>query len=367
MNLFLKKLAQLEDQNRLRSLKLPGGIDFSSNDYLGFRSHPSLKKAAIEALENGMDLGSGGSRLLRGHTEAHQNLEEFAARYYGCGKTLYFANGFMANYALFTTLPTRHDVVVYDAYTHASVRDGIHAGTAKSVKVPHNDLNAFEDVLKRYRDKAETLYIAIESVYSMDGDFAPLSELYKLAQLYEAILIIDEAHGTGVWGKTGKGVSEGLPQENLVTLHTGGKALGVAGGLICASADIIDMLINTARPFIYSTAPPPLQAYLMQKALELSASDEGCTRRNDLRTLCTYAQEKLSGAGSQIIPIILGDDKCAVDAASDMQKAGYDIRAIRPPTVPENTARLRLSLNAQLTKPQIDSVISALADYLPGI
>ncbi|MCD8562703.1 MAG: 8-amino-7-oxononanoate synthase [Alphaproteobacteria bacterium] len=350
MGQFSIRLDELKTKDRLRVLKLPGGVDFSSNDYLGFRNHPALRQAAIEALKSGMDLGSGGSRLLRGHTEAHQNLEDYAALHYNCPKTLYFANGFQANYALLTTLPTRHDVVVYDAYVHASVRDGIQAGTAKSIKVTHNDLNAFEDALKRFRDKAQTLYIAVESLYSMDGDFAPLPELLALAHKYEALLIVDEAHATGVWGTTGKGLTEGLTSENLITLHTGGKALGVAGGLVCASAEVIDTLINTARPFIYSTAPPPLQAWLMQKALELSASEEGTARRKTLHTLCKMAQAKLGGTGSQIVPIILGEDKAALEAAQSLQDSGYDIRAIRPPTVPEGTSRLRLSLNADLTE-----------------
>jgi 8-amino-7-oxononanoate synthase len=361
MSRFEKTLDVLKNKDRLRTLKLPGGVDLSSNDYLGFRDHPVLKAAAIEALENGMALGSGGSRLLRGHTEAHQNLEGFAARYYGCEKTLYFAGGFMANYALFTTLPSRHDVVVFDAYVHASVRDGIQAGTARSVKIPHNDVPAFEDALKRFRDKAETLWIAVESLYSMDGDFAPLGELYELAQAYDAVLVVDEAHGTGVWGQTGKGLSEGVaPSENLIVLHTGGKALGVAGGLVCASATVIDTLINTARPFLYSTAPPPLQAYLMHKALELSASGEGQARREILRGLCTVMQERLGGAGSQIIPVILGQDTAALEAAEMLQNQGFDVRAIRPPTVPEGTARLRVSLNAGLSRAVLDEFLIAL-------
>lgn len=368
MNRFPKKLAQLEEQNRYRRLKLPGGIDFSSNDYLGFAHHPALRAAAVEALGDGMALGAGGSRLLRGHTQAHADLEEYAARHYGCERTLYFGSGFMANYALFTTLPSRHDVVVFDAYVHASVRDGIQAGTARSVKAAHNDLNAFEEALKRHRDSAETLWIAVESLYSMDGDFAPLAELYALARRYEAILIIDEAHGTGVWGRSGKGVSEGLAQENLIVLHTAGKALGIAGGIVCASATIVETLINTARPFIYSTAPPPLQAYLTQKALELCASPEGDAAREKLHALCRLAQAECGGSGSQIVPIILGEDARAVEAASALQEAGYDIRAIRPPTVPEGTARLRLSLNAGLSPDVLKEFFSRLKEsgHLPG-
>jgi 8-amino-7-oxononanoate synthase len=361
---FSSPLGNLKSQNRLRTLKLPDGIDLSSNDYLGLRNHATLRQAALEALQNGMDLGAGGSRLLRGHTSAHQNLETFAAHYYGFEAALYFANGFTANYALFTALPTRHDVVVYDAYVHASVRDGLHASTAQSVKVPHNDLNAFEDALKRHRDKAETLYIALESLYSMDGDFAPLEALYALARQYDAILIVDEAHAGGIWGPHGQGLSETLPRENLIVVHTCGKALGVAGGLVCASSDVIHMLINTARPFIYSTAPPPLQAFLTQKAMGIAASEEGDIRRSHLKSLCAYARKELGGSGSQIIPIILGEDKKAVQTAQTLQEQGFDIRAIRPPTVPDGTARLRLSLNTGLSEQILCDFFAKLRPFL---
>ncbi len=378
MHSFKKNLEQLKERGRYRSLTLPGGIDLTSNDYLGFRNHPKLRAAALRAIESGMDIGSGGSRLLRGNHEAHGELEDFAAEFFGTERALYFATGFQANYALFTTLPTRHDVVLFDSLIHASVIEGIHAGHARTIKIPHNDLNAYEEALKRFRDEAEQIFIAVESLYSMDGDFAPLPELYELAQKYDAILIVDEAHATGVWGENGKGCAESLSPDNLITLHTCGKALGVAGGLVCASADIIDTLINTARPFIYSTAPPPLQALLVQEALKLSASAEGQQQRTSLRIICDYVKLNIRGingsslgegvtteeAGSQIVPIILGEDSRAVHVASELQKAGFDIRAIRPPTVPEGTARLRLSLNADLDEKTLDRFFDHLLPHL---
>ncbi len=363
MNQFQKQLKQLEDKGRLRCLSSESGVDLTSNDYLGFRNHPKLRDAALSAIESGIDLGSGGSRLLRGNHPAHEDLEEFAASFFGYERSLYFATGFQANYALFTTLSTRHDVVLYDSLIHASVKDGIHAGHAKGVKVAHNDLNAYEDALKRFRDEAQQIFIAVESLYSMDGDFAPLPELYELAQKYDATLIVDEAHATGVWGEGGKGCAESLPR-NLITLHTCGKALGVAGGLVCASGDIIDTLINTARPFIYSTAPPPLQAVLVKEALRLVQSEEGKERRERLHIICNNVKLQMGGEGSQIVPIILGEDEHAVFVASALQKADFDIRAIRPPTVPEGSARLRLSLNADLEKETLDQFFAHLTPYL---
>ncbi len=361
MNRFRKKLKQLEDQDRLRSLSLPNGIDFTSNDYLGFRTHPVLRAAAIVALENGLGLGAGGSRLLRGQTEAHKNLEEFAAGYFGAEKTLYFSTGFQANQAIFTALPERYDVILFDEYVHASAREAIQNSLAKHIKIPHNDLNVFEDALKNA--DAEMIWIAVESVYSMDGDFAPLKELQALALKYNAMLVVDEAHATGVFGANGKGLCEGLAYENLITVHTGGKALGVAGGLVCGASEVVDSLVNRARGFIYSTAPMPLQAVLVHKALELVQVE--AARRERLQSLIKAAGRLLPGGGqSQIVPIILGDDARAVFVAQEMQRAGFDVRAIRPPTVPEGTARLRVSLNYNLDEQVLKNFAAALTPHL---
>lgn len=365
MNKFQKTLKQLEEQGRLRSLRLPGGIDLTSNDYLGFKNHDALRSCAVDALQKETELGSGGSRLLRGHTESHQALEEFAASFFGFERSLFFATGFQANYALFTSLPDRHDVILFDSLIHASAKDGIHASHAKGIKVPHNDLDAYESALKRARESVTgQIWIAVESLYSMDGDFAPLKELSDLVQKYDAVLIVDEAHATGVWGKDGKGLSDSLPKENLIVMHACGKALGVAGGLVCASADVIDYMINTARAFIYSTAPMPLQAILTQESLALVAGAEGEERRKKLHAFCEYTQSKLGGAGSQIVPVLLGEDTHAVAVAHALQEAGYDIRAIRPPTVPEGTARLRLSLSSELDQKTLDDFFSHLLPHL---
>ncbi len=364
MNRFQEKLRRLEDQARLRTLNLPNGLDLTSNDYLGLRRHPALRRAAMEAIESGIDLGAGGSRLLRGHTDSHEKLESFAAKHFGCEKTLYFATGFQANAAIFTTLPGRRDVIIFDELIHASAREGIQNSAAAHIRARHNDLNAYEDALKAAKEKADMIWIAVESVYSMDGDLAPLKELSALAEKYNAMLIIDEAHGTGVFGKSGKGLSENLPHENRVTLHTCGKALGVAGGLVCGAQEIIDFLVNRARGFIYSTAPPPLQALLVHKALEL-ARDEPW-RREKLHALVKAAGHLLpvEKPVSQIIPVILGTDEAALRAAQGLQAAGFDVRAIRPPTVPENTARLRISLNCDLEEKVLKDFADALTPYL---
>ncbi len=364
MKTFVPDLDRLKARERYRSLSLPNGIDLSSNDYLGLAQHPALRQAAIDALEGGIELGATGSRLLRGHRPAHAELEAFAAAYYGCDRTLFFANGFQANYALITTLIGRHDLVVFDALCHASMRDGLHAARCDAVKVTHNDLEAFAAGLQKPRSEGARAWILVESVYSMDGDLAPLTELIALAEAHDAFLIVDEAHGTGVFGPTGKGLSEGLPHDRLISLHTCGKALGVAGALVCARGDVIDYLINAARPFIYSTAPMPLQAVLVQKALEL-ARDEP-ERRRHLFSLMDIVAARLPGlkVQSPIIPVVIGDNAVAILVAHALQDKGFDVRAVRPPTVPENTARLRVSLNAGLSQVQVEGFCDALRDVL---
>lgn len=358
--MFSQHFDQLRASHRIRSLSLAHGIDLSSNDYLGLTDHPLMREAAAKAISDGVGLGSGGSRLLRGHAAEHAALEEFAADHYGFQSALYFANGYSANTALITALAGRHDIVLFDELAHASMRDGLFTPTVKSQKIVHNDVAAFEAALQKHQGKAGRIILAVESVYSMDGDIAPLAELSALAIRYGALLIVDEAHGTGVFGAGGKGLSHDLPRENLITVHTCGKALGVAGGLVCASSEVVQYLINTARPFIYSTAPPPLQAHLTMEAIKLCSSDVGDEARDRLSTLMAQAKDALGGYGTQIVPIILGADERAVDAAIVMQKSGFDIRAVRPPTVPEGQARLRLSLNAKLKDDQFTECIDLL-------
>lgn len=353
LNLYQDKLDDLKGQGRYRSLSLPHGVDLTSNDYLGLANCDLLRAAAIDFLQQGGDIGAGGSRLLRGHTDAHQVLEDYAAEFFAAPRALYFASGFQANTTLFQTLPSRHDVIVFDEFVHASAREGIQNSHAHHIKVQHNDVDAFDSACRRAREQySGRIWIAVESIYSMDGDVAPLKVLYEIAARYDAILVVDEAHGTGVMGAHGRGVSEALITQHgydrIIVLHTCGKTIGVAGGLICASSDVVEMMINAARGFIYSTAPMPLQAYLVQKSLEIIAGDEGATRRKRLIDLSQKAQQLFGREGAHIVPIIIGDNDRCVAVAEMLQQKGWDIRAIRPPTVPNGTARLRLSLSANL-------------------
>jgi 8-amino-7-oxononanoate synthase len=362
---FDPELGRLKALGRYRSLKLPAGIDLSSNDYLGLSEHPALRQAAIEALQGGIEIGASASRLLRGHRRAHAELETFAADYFDAPRSLFFANGYQANFALVTALVKRDDTIVFDALCHASMRDGIYAVRGGSIKIPHNDLDAFEQALRAPRAPGTNVWVLVESVYSMDGDLAPVRELLALAEKYDAMLIVDEAHGTGTCGRSGRGATEGLADQGfnhdrLIVLHTCGKALGVAGALVCANASVVDYLVNTARPFVYSTAPMPLQAVLVQRALRLVQEEP--QRRAELAALKAHAAKCLPGVAveSQIVPIIIGEDDAAVALAGALQAEGFDIRAIRPPTVPEGTARLRLSLRVGVTTDQLSAFAIAL-------
>lgn len=376
MQRLSREIERLKSGFRHRFLSPPRGIDFTSNDYLGLARHPALRRAVIEALGEDGPVGAGASRLLRGQHDAHAELESFAARFFGCEKALYFSTGFLANFALFTTLPQRHDAVVFDELVHASVKEGIHASHAQHFKVPHNDVGAFADAIARARKGgARDVFLAIESVYSMDGDFGPVAELHALAHAEDAVLVVDEAHASGVFGASGRGVAEGRYDDRLIALHTCGKALGVAGGLLTGPSVVMDYLINAARPFIYSTAPPPMVTAAVRRALALV--DEEPWRRARLHALSAQAAAALSRAalshaapgavmegGTQIIPVVLGSEARALAAAGALQEAGFDVRAIRPPTVPAGSSRLRISIGCDRTEAEIDALAAALARVL---
>ena len=369
-NTHRKDLAALATQSRRRALAPRAGRDFASNDYLGLADSDVLRAALTAGIERGLPAGSGGSRLLRGNHAEHEALEVHAARHYGSEAALFFSTGFAANAALFATLPQRGDLVVHDELIHASAHDGMRLGRAGHVAAAHNDAQAFEDIIVRWRagGGAGTPWIAVESLYSMDGDRAPLTQLAEVADRHDAIFIVDEAHATGVFGPGGAGLSHGLARrDNLVTLHTCGKALGAEGALLCAPAIVRDFLINRARPFIFSTAPSPLMAWLVRQAIEIVANEP--ERQARLHALVRHAAERLvplgiPASGTQILPVIIGDNDRAMRIARRLQAAGFDIRGIRPPTVAEGTARLRIAITLNIDESDIDDMADALADAM---
>lgn len=368
---YQKTLAGLARKDRRRALIARGGIDFASNDYLGLAGSTRLKAAIAAAIERGAPVGAGGSRLLRGNHPEHEALEAEAAQFFGAEKALYFGSGYAANVALFSTLPQRGDIIVHDALIHASTHEGIAAGKARAVSVAHNDVAAFENAIAEWRRAGGSghPWIAVESLYSMDGDCALLAQLLDLACRHDGFLVVDEAHATGVFGDCGRGLAADLePRGNIVTLHTCGKALGVSGALLSGPAVLCDYLVNRARGFIYSTAPSPLMAAGVREALKMLEDEP--ERRADFDALRAFANSELeanlgvTGSGSQILPVIIGDNGRAVRIASRMRAEGFDIRAIRPPTVPEGTARLRIAITLNVDRPTISRMFARLASAI---
>jgi len=363
-----RALEALLRRGRLRSLEALAGIDFTSNDYLGLAQSQELADAVIRAIERGVPVGAGGSRLLRGNHPEHEALEAEAAQFFGSETALFFGGGFIANTALLATLPARGDLIVYDELIHASVHDGMRLSKADAIPARHNDVQSFEDAIKTWRNDGGVgqPWLVIESLYSMDGDRAPVDDLVALAKRHNAMLIIDEAHATGVFGPEGRGLAAHFEGgDNVITLHTCGKALGVMGALVLGPKAIRDFLINRARAFIYATAPSPLVAAAVRAALEICRTQPW--RREKLHRLIAFAANELKSktrykpSGSQIQPIVVGADASAVALASAMKARGYDIRAIRPPTVPEGTARLRLTITLNTNETVLSRLVADLA------
>lgn len=363
-------LDALTRRHRRRSLAARSGHDFASNDYLGLAASPDMRAIVAEALSRGVPVGAGGSRLLRGNHEEHEALEAEAAQWFGSAAALFFSTGFAANGGLFAALPSADDLVVHDELIHASAHDGMRLGRAARVSARHNDADAVADAIGQWRRQGGTgrPWIAVESLYSMDGDRAPLADLITIADREDAVLIVDEAHATGVFGRGGRGLAaqwEG--RDNLITLRTCGKALGAEGALVCGSRAVCDMLINRARGFIFSTAPSPLMASAVRGALALL--DRQPERIARLDALVRHAHDRLAplgalASGSPIMPVILGEDARTMEIAARLQAQGFDVRGIRPPTVPAGTARLRLSITLNVDATIIDALAAALREIV---
>ncbi len=363
-----RALDALLKRGRLRALEPRRGLDFASNDYLGLAESDALRDAVTAAIARGVPAGAGGSRLLRGNHPEHEALEADAANFFRAETALFFGGGFSANTAIFSTLPAHGDLIVYDELIHASAHDGMRLSKAERTAARHNDPQSSDDAIAVWRKSGGTgqPWIAVESLYSMDGDRAPLDDLIAIADTHDGVLVIDEAHATGVFGADGRGLGAHLEgRNNVISLHTCGKALGVMGALVLAPRLFRDFLINRARPLIYATAPSPLIAATVRAALEIVQQQP--ERRELLHQRIAVASQKLSAAtshaasGSQIQPIIVGSDVRALALAEALKMQGFDIRAIRPPTVPEGTARLRLSITLNTSQADLAQVIAAIA------
>jgi len=348
-----KAIRELEADGLWRTMQPPSGIDLSSNDYLGLATHPLVKQRMAEAvLTDGT--GSTGSRLLRGNRKSFIQIERRFAAFKGTESALYFGTGYAANLGVLSTFIERHDLVFSDEQNHASIIDGIRLSRAKRTKFPHCDVNRVAHLLRNAPADAQKFLIT-ESLFSMGGDFAPLAAYADLCRETGTVLIVDEAHAVGIYGARGSGYVEhtGVDDAVFITINTAGKALGVAGAFAAGPGWAIDFLIQRARPFIFSTAPPPPVAAALEASLDVVRDEP--ERRMKLMAKSTLLRELLVDSGldipsstSQIVPIILGENQRASHAAEELQREGFDVRALRPPTVPAGTARLRVTVNVGL-------------------
>ena len=375
------RLRALEANGLLRTLRAPSGIDLSSNDYLGLANHPRIRQRLIDAVAR-EGVGSTGSRLLRGERETFRAVEARFARFKGTERSLYFSSGYLANLAVMTTFAEAGDVMISDERNHASLIDGIRLSPARREIFAHNDVAALRRAIERARQacdpstssgspRAESrgeCFVVVESLFSMDGDEAPLADYAEICEATGAHLIVDEAHAVGVYGERGSGLIEeqGIGDRVFLSVNTAGKALGVSGAFVAGPAWAIDYVIQRARPFIFSTAPPPALASALDASLDLVAEEP--QRRAALRERAANLRARLLMAGipvapgtSHIVPVLIGGNDEAVAVADAMQADGFDVRAIRPPTVPPGTARLRISVNVNLTEEAIERFVTLLA------
>ena len=386
-----QQLAALEQsglRRRRRTVQLPCGpqqqlagqaqprLSFCSNDYLGLAAHPLLAQALTEGAQR-WGVGSGASHLVSGHYQVHEDVEQGFARWQQAhipqAEGLLFCSGFMANMALMMALGDGQTTIFSDKLNHASLIDGARLADAEVRRYVHGDLAQLERLLQRCSTSLRL--IVTDAVFSMDGDLADLPGLLALAEQYDAWLVVDDAHGLGVLGAQGHGSLEhfGLCSERLIWMGTLGKAMGVAGAVVVAHATIIDWLVQRARPYIYTTGMSPALAQVLLAAMELVESEEGAARRRHLQQLIArlraglsalvqqYPHWSLPDSATAIQPLLVGSNEDALRLSATLEQAGIWVPAIRPPTVPAGTARLRFTLSAAHTDAQLDQLLAVLA------
>jgi 8-amino-7-oxononanoate synthase len=371
-----KRLAAIHCQNLFRQLRRVdspqsprikiGGktfLNFSSNDYLGLANDPILKEAAIKAVEK-FGAGAGASRLICGSLAPFHELEETLADFKNTGAALTFSTGYAAAIGTICALLGKDDIIVVDKLVHACIVDAARLSGAKLRVFDHNDLNDLEKILKwaansQFANRKSQILIVTESIFSMDGDAAPLREIVALKNKYAAWLMVDEAHATGLYGKNRRGLAEELGVSGQIEIQMGtlGKALGSSGGYVCGSRTLVDFLVNRARSFIFSTAPVPAAAAAATAAIQFVQSKSGETRRD---LLWQRVKQFHSKSRSAIIPILIGDETKAVEAAANLYAQTIFIPAIRFPTVARGAARLRVTLTAAHTAENVVELLAAL-------
>ena len=370
-SLFRKRVVVSE--RKKNQIKINGRwlINFASNDYLGLSQNSSIKKAIISGI-NKYGNGGSSSHLVSGHTEAHQNIEKITKNNIGFASSILFSSGYLANLGIITTIVEKDSFIYADKLNHASLNDACILSRGKFIRFPHNDMAALENHLKKNKTKKKK-FIVTDGVFSMDGDIANIPELVKLAKKYDAYLYIDDAHGYGVLGKNGQGVLEHYEQKDLIkkiakdriiyTL-TLSKAVGVSGALVCANKKIVDLVVNKSRTYIYTTAEQPALMYGIKRSFDIIKKNHSLRRKvNDhiylFRRLINH-KNLLVDSITPIQPLVIGDDKKVIKISNLLIELGFYVPAIRPPTVPTDSARLRVSISALHSKGDIKKLAQAI-------
>ncbi len=343
-------------------------LSFCSNDYLGLADHPAIALAAKEAIKR-YGVGSGASHLVIGHHQEHEELERELAAFTKRQRALVFSSGYMANMAVITALASKQSIVLQDRLNHASLIDGGLLSGARFQRYLHNDPQSLNQYLQRFADRSEKLVIT-DGVFSMDGDVAPLTEIARVCDRYEAILIVDDAHGLGVLGNRGAGTLDALnlnEDEVPVLIGTFGKAFGTAGAFVAGSEALIELLIQTARPYIYTTAQPPAIAAATRASLKIVGEADDLRERlfsriEQFRQGAENIGLSLLPSRTAIQPVLVGDTSRLIRIAAALKAKGILVGAIRPPTIPKNTDRLRITLSASHTPDQVNYLLEALED-----
>jgi len=343
-------------------------LNFSSNDYLGLANHPRLREAAHRAIDR-YGVGSGASPLVSGNLRAHHDAEQRFARFANQPRALLFASGYAANLGILAALADRDAEIFSDELNHACLIDGARLSKARVTRFAHRDADALDEALSR--SQAQVRIVATDAVFSMDGDIAPVPRLVELCEKHDAWLVLDDAHGIGVLGATGRGTLEhfGVASPRIVYMATLGKALGGYGAFVAGTGTMIEWLAQRARTYVYSTALPPMAAEVATAALDLIDDEPGIVLA--LRDRIAQFAAAMSSAGiaaalsaTAIQPIVVGDARRSLEAAARLRERGFFVPAIRPPTVPEGTSRLRISLSAAHGSVEVEALAAALADCL---
>ena len=370
-SLFRKRVVVSE--RKKNQIKINGRwlINFASNDYLGLSQNSSIKKAIINGI-NKYGNGGSSSHLVSGHTEAHQNIETITKNNIGFASSILFSSGYLANLGIITTIADKDSFIYADKLNHASLNDACILSRGKFIRFPHNDMVALENHLKNNKTKKKK-FIVTDGVFSMDGDIANIPELVKLAKKYDAYLYIDDAHGYGILGKSGQGILEHyekkdsikkITKDRIIYTLTLSKAVGVSGALVCANKKIIDLVINKSRTYIYTTAEQPALMYGIKRSFEIIKKNHSLRSKiNDhiylFRRLINH-KNLLVDSITPIQPLVIGDDKKAVKISNLLIELGFYVPAIRPPTVPTESARLRVSISALHSKGDIKKLAQAI-------